>query len=1136
MKLKKRFITLIVFGIIVLIIMGAATVLRAVFLNQVTKKINKSFAYQSMRLTVLPPALILRDIRSKSPSPFFSAKKLSVTISLRGLFSQKKPLKAVMEHPVFRVYSLSRGPETKKSEWSSDLLRSLEYGLIRDGEFYYWGKDIRFQAKSVNALMIQNKGRFSFKAESQENLLSIDPELPPVSGRISLVLEGRGEEINVHRIRLCEGNNYLNAKGTVADILNPEFRLETSYKFQIPMVAALLKLPFEWEGKAEGRGILSRESGMVKFNGDFSSDRLVLNKTLIDRIEGNVDYDKSARSQVDLKIKRASGPLEYGQIMFQDDRVWGAARGFHVDPIMKFIQVPWPVSSPVWGTFSLQKGKLVVDAEFRDDTEDWTGGRFPFQGKAHLTRDERRKELVFSSDRILSSFSDIRVDGRMVEGKSIDMTIDGKVRDIHQARIFTSRILNKNFEFPEIRGQGEANIRIFGDYWHPQVMSRVSLSPAGFDKLNAAHIDGEAEIIGGDFFGRFQIADPSYKGRVDVIANQTEVRTEIRLEKGFVEEILPALNIDLPIKGEGAGRFDYREEKGKIHFKSNFTAENMTLAGLPVTKIKVRLEGTEEILTLSDLGFGFYGGRVEGFLHLGHMDRTYDCSLHGEGIDLSFIDAKLKGRATLDLEGRGQLDQDKAKGTYSIQDLALGPLHNADAAGEYQLGLSEERIELKLHGLFRPGNNDLNCTFSIPLKKKPVTGKVQGSFTNLDLLVPWKGAKGRLDYRADIKFPGESPAVNGVIGLEGSVFPFPRFPHAIRDYAGLIIMEDGELSIRNFKGKLGGGDILGSGRIRIGAGNVEEIDISAEGVNLELSLLERTKTLGEGRLRLKKDADQFVLSGDFELRKISWRREIEEKLVFSSGPYYITDKEPGFFNDLTLNIRLKADEDVWMENSLGRFRGRFDLTISGNISSPILLGDIEVLEGDVYFQDKRFKILRGRMSFFNPLIIEPYLSFQGETYIKDYRVTFTLDGLLNNLNPELTSSPPLPPLDVLALLTLGESFRRTYHYDRSASQGTTSLLSFQFIEEAKKRAENMFNIDRFRIDPFILGSSAEMTARLTVGKKISRNIFVLYSTNLASQREEITKIEWEITKDLSIVGTRNEEGRVSIDVKIHKRF
>ena len=176
------------------------------------------------------------------------------------------------------------------------------------------------------------------------------------------------------------------------------------------------------------------------------------------------------------------------------------------------------------------------------------------------------------------------------------------------------------------------------------------------------------------------------------------------------------------------------------------------------------------------------------------------------------------------------------------------------------------------------------------------------------------------------------------------------------------------------------------------------------------------------------------------------------------------------------------------------------------------------------------------MSFFNPMTIEPFLSFSAETYVKDYRVTFSLEGLLDKLNPEFSSSPPLPPEDVLALLALGESFKRTYHYDRSTQLSTASLLSFQLAEEAQKGAERLFSIDRFRIDPFIMGSSAEMTARLTVGKKISRNFFFLYSTNLTTQREEITRLEWELTNDFSIVGMRDEMGRISFDVKIHKRF
>ncbi len=378
--------------------------------------------------------------------------------------------------------------------------------------------------------------------------------------------------------------------------------------------------------------------------------------------------------------------------------------------------------------------------------------------------------------------------------------------------------------------------------------------------------------------------------------------------------------------------------------------------------------------------------------------------------------------------------------------------------------------------------------------------------------------------------------MKGAIDFQGSVFPFPRFAHAVRDYSGLIFVDNYNLLLRSFTGKLGGGDIQASGSLRLGKDGVENIDLRAEGKNLLLSPLERTRALADGNLNLIKNAERFDLDGEFFVHSLSWKRELDEKFVFYSTPYYQSRREPQFFDDLNLNIKLRADDNAWMENSLGRVRGRFDLSLSGNALLPVVLGDIEAFGGNIYFQDRRFKILRGRVSFFNPMTIEPFLSFSAETYVKDYRVTFSLEGLLDKLNPEFSSSPPLPPEDVLALLALGESFKRTYHYDSSTRLSTASLLSFQLAEEAQKGAENLFSIDRFRIDPFIMGSSAEMTARLTVGKKISRNFFFLYSTNLTTQREEITRIEWELTNDLSIVGMRDEKGRISFDVKIHKRF
>ena len=45
-----------------------------------------------------------------------------------------------------------------------------------------------------------------------------------------------------------------------------------------------------------------------------------------------------------------------------------------------------------------------------------------------------------------------------------------------------------------------------------------------------------------------------------------------------------------------------------------------------------------------------------------------------------------------------------------------------------------------------------------------------------------------------------------------------------------------------------------------------------------------------------------------------------------------------------------------------------------------------------------------------------------------------------------------------------------------------------------------------------------------------------YSTNLATERKDIVRMEIELSRDLSVVGIRDENGRFSLDLKIHKRF
>jgi len=657
-----------------------------------------------------------------------------------------------------------------------------------------------------------------------------------------------------------------------------------------------------------------------------------------------------------------------------------------------------------------------------------------------------------------------------------------------------------------------------------------------FAQFDLQSVTGDGEFSGNEFYGNFAFDDPSAQGHIQVSAKDKKVEGNIYVERGDVEHLLPLLNVNLPIQGLATGEFKLLGEDSHIHVHGSFSSLSVDFIGQLLTQLQGRVDWEDNTLSFSDLECQLHGGHVKGSTSLAFLQKQFKIDILTENINLTSIFPSAEGILSLDLKGEGIFGQDFSSGKFVIKPLRLEPFQETEAEGEVTLGFSEEKIQVSLDGTFLPGENDFHVALNIPLSSEIVTGEIRGFFSKLDLIMPWQGAEGRINYLGELKNYAHSLEVKGAIDFQGSVFPIPKFAHALRDYSGLIFVENKTLTLRSLQGKMGGGDVQGEGILQLGKNGVEMIDLRMEGKNLLLSPLERTQAVVEGSLNLIKDSDRFVLNGDFDIQRLSWQREFDERFVFYSTPYFQFDRAESFFDDLNLNIRLHADDNAWMENTLGRIRGRFDLTVSGNVRLPIVLGDIDALEGHVFFQDRKFDIVRGRVSFSNPVTIEPYLSFTGETYVKDFRVTFSLDGLLDKLNPEFSSSPPLPPEDVLALLALGESFRRTYRYDRSTQQSTASLVSFQLSEQAKKSADKLFRLDRFRIDPFVLGSSSEIAARLTLGKRISRNFFILYSTNLTTQREEIVRIEWELTNDLSIVGTRDEKGRISIDIKIHKRF
>ncbi len=1133
---KKRLRSLIAFGILVVILLGGGIYLRNFFLAQVRKKIQSIVNYERLHLSLFPPSIVLEDAQTVSLSPFFSAKRIVVELPFTSLFKSEKPLTIFIDQAVVRVMTGGAEPGRGRGAGISlSLPFALEKALLRGGEFYYGGTKVNFQAGGIQAIL-QRKGEgLSLRMEIDHSSLLLDPNRRPLQGRMRLTLESRGNKLLVNRFVLDGSEVIVKAKGILTNLRNPEGTLQVSFKTEMDALAGILNIPFRWEGRTEGEGELARVQNEIEYTTSFSSDSLRLNEIPLEKTRGRVEYVSKRGFTVDMNILRKSGLREEVSIRSEAGKISGNLRGFHLDPVLSYFSLPWPVRSAVWGKFSLDERQLSADFEFREEALAVEADRYPFRGLARFTWD-RKRDIAFSLPQLETSFGRIDVNGKLSIGGPIDVSIRGDFSDVKMAREFTSLVMSKPFKIPEIRGAGNVATHIGGTYYAPRVRLDFLLSPAGFANFDLNSCQGFVELIQGTTVGQVKFDDPSYRGELTLLSKLNELDVQIKLAEGAAEEILPRLNIRLPLQGAASGYFQVSQKDQALWVEGRFSSPRLKFGFADLRSVSGRLSWQDGIFSFPELAFDLYGGKVKNASRLDLARGLLEINVTAENLNLSSVNRRLAGELSFEFQGQGRLDGEIASGTLSVRNLHYPPLQTTEADGELKLSFSGGIVGLKVMGNFLPGENDFSVEAKIPLSGDDVALDIKGGFSNLDLLLPWKGAMGRVNYLAEVRGLPDSPRLDGAADFQGPLLPFPRFAQALTDYTGLIFVQNNRISVRSFKTKLGGGNLQGAGEILLGKGGVENIRFTLDGEDLLLSPLERTRALADASLRLIKDSGRFALEGNFDVERLSWRREILEKLAFSSSPYPETGREPGIFNDLTLNIRLKAEDNAWMENSLGRIRGRFDLTITGSVKAPIVLGEIEALGGEAYFQDRKFQVLRGRVSFFNPTAMEPYLNFGCETYVKDYRVTLTLTGLASQLRPEFASSPPLPPEDVLALLALGEAFKRAYSTETSTQMSTASLLSFELTEEAQKRAEKLFSLDRFRIDPFLMGSSAEMTARLTVGKKISREFYIYYSTNLTRQTEEIVRLEWDLGNEFSLVGTRNELGRISFDIKIRKRF
>jgi hypothetical protein len=433
---------------------------------------------------------------------------------------------------------------------------------------------------------------------------------------------------------------------------------------------------------------------------------------------------------------------------------------------------------------------------------------------------------------------------------------------------------------------------------------------------------------------------------------------------------------------------------------------------------------------------------------------------------------------------------------------------------------------------------------TVPLDGSPQLDLALNGNLNLELL---DGVEKKLhasgSVMLNIRANGSrgDPQVIGQASLRDAMFDYKDLPFRFSGMQGDMVFSRNLVRFEKIRGSAASGTIELSGIVEHRNAVLRSINMAIMLRRARLPYPKDFRSVGDADLVLSGSGDAQVLSGEIDVTRMEYLRgfNLLEQLASRAGDQSGPLTTDPFMLGLRLNIEIRSDNGLSIDNELARVRAAMRLTLRGTAAYPSLTGRVEATEGTIFFRGSRFEISRASADFVDRNRIKPVLEIRAEADVKTYRLILDAVGEIDHLNLNVTSDPPMSTVDILSLLTTGKEGTGTgtsQHESQMAGMSAASVLSENLTGVIGKRVQRIFGLESFRVDPFLAGAENDPTARITISERISKDLVVTFSRNLTTNQEQIVIIEYDVGKNVSVVATRDENGKFGLDFRLHKHF
>jgi autotransporter translocation and assembly factor TamB len=676
---------------------------------------------------------------------------------------------------------------------------------------------------------------------------------------------------------------------------------------------------------------------------------------------------------------------------------------------------------------------------------------------------------------------------------------------------------------------------------------------------------------------RLEARGAGERGRIDSLDASLEVSDLAPLARVFGADAAGRLSARVTLAGE------WRSAQGKVEL----TSSGLRIGDLPIGAISARgvTRGAERIqidplridgprlrlaadgpvalrragggvdierarLRFSDSELVSLAGRVE-------PSRVTGLRIELDGISAARLGRalgvapELGGRVSGTLSAEGPLPRPALRGELAWTGSAIGQVEaeRVSAALETSGGM------LRATGGVRArGRELLQASFATPwTPAAPLAGLLARPETQLALrgdslepslaeeLLPGTltGVSGSARVRVELRGGAPEPTLDGELELRDVAFELTPLGKRFGPLDARLRLDKDAVHVEQLELREGS-----SGVARV-TGDVLLADLQPAGADLRLELVDfpvRWQTALEARANGSASVvgalDSLAASGALELRGMHFSLGggsdplLGEIAVPEPNAPRQRTRSPSPFDSLyqraSVDLQIEVPEHSHVSGLGAEVEIHGALRAAKSSGRPLVLyGAIDTDGGSYRLRGKAFAIEQGRVEFTGRPDLDPELDVRAMHRVRDVKIYASVSGRASLPVVRLTSDPPYPEDDLLALLL----FNRTRDELGSQQAGVVQgVLAEAAGGLALERLRGAIGID-LPIDTLEVGTSERDGGQtLGVGGYVTQNVFIRYGQGMGPDAKSDVRVDWKFAPHWSVESSVSTRGDSSADL------